>query len=508
MIRGTKKIISQTQAKNAFYASIHNRFDVEVVNAKTGQIKQKAVGHNTICNKLWTRLLSNNTYFKYIHYGTGSGTPSTGDTSLFAYLGGLQVSNCVRDTDFKNGVFSIRQSIQLNADVAVGKTITEVGIAYAESSTTLCTHAMLKDMNDNPVSILKSDIDVINIYATIFVHFNPEGYNGVRLFKHDIFSKIAGYEGLSSTVWVSNHCAVTQSNQGFGGVYPYTGAASPNYAGRIGSVTWSYDVTNKKIIGTLARYNTGDVNIGGIRSIYVGHYNSSSYSHDRAYMVFKAGEGWFPYSEIIGEAVGTGDGSTVDFELDFPFAHSAKVYIDGVEITDFTLDYGPHVANAFFHLEGISSLSTPNNHIPSCVGYTNRSELTELIYYNPVHVIGLKQIYVGENTSLYASNDLESWELVDDKTAQRTVVIPEQYIHYKYWRGVASTGKALLNHNPGDNYTRFIDTFVEKKLHLTNPPPSGAVITVDYKTDTIAKDTNHVFDLSFEIQLGEYTEAQ
>ena len=37
---------------------IHNRFDIEVVNIKTGQIRQRAVGYNVICNQLWTKLLT------------------------------------------------------------------------------------------------------------------------------------------------------------------------------------------------------------------------------------------------------------------------------------------------------------------------------------------------------------------------------------------------------------------------------------------------------------------
>ena len=44
-----------------------------------------------------------------------------------------------------------------------------------------------------------------------------------------------------------------------------------------------------------------------------------------------------------------------------------------------------------------------------------------------------------------------------------------------------------------------------KNIHFTTAPASGAVITADYHTPTIAKDTNHVFDLTVTIQLGEYT---
>ena len=46
----------------------------------------------------------------------------------------------------------------------------------------------------------------------------------------------------------------------------------------------------------------------------------------------------------------------------------------------------------------------------------------------------------------------------------------------------------------------------DANIHFDTPPAAGAVITADYTTKTIAKDENHVFDLTVTIQLGEYTE--
>jgi hypothetical protein len=43
-------------------------------------------------------------------------------------------------------------------------------------------------------------------------------------------------------------------------------------------------------------------------------------------------------------------------------------------------------------------------------------------------------------------------------------------------------------------------------IHFSVPPAEGAVITADYFTKTIAKDENHVFDMTVTIQPGEYTE--
>ena len=44
-------------------------------------------------------------------------------------------------------------------------------------------------------------------------------------------------------------------------------------------------------------------------------------------------------------------------------------------------------------------------------------------------------------------------------------------------------------------------------IHFDVAPAAGAVITIDYTPDCIAKDENHVFDLTLELTLGEYTEG-
>ena len=72
---------------------------------------------------------------------------------------------------------SLTRKTQLSETTAVGETITEVGIGYGSSSTSLATHAMLKDMNGNPISIEKTDTDIINIYATVFAHWSTSQYD-------------------------------------------------------------------------------------------------------------------------------------------------------------------------------------------------------------------------------------------------------------------------------------------------------------------------------------------
>jgi hypothetical protein len=159
--------------------SLHNRFDIEVVDAATGRVKQRAQAENIICDALWTRMFMPSSYFSTIHYGTGSGTPAAADTSLFTFLG-YAVPSENDDTvyyDYDNCYASLTRKIQLSEMTAVGETLTEVGIGYGSSASMLVTHAMLKDMNGNPISIEKTDTDIINIYATVFMHWSTTQYD-------------------------------------------------------------------------------------------------------------------------------------------------------------------------------------------------------------------------------------------------------------------------------------------------------------------------------------------
>src|SRR5574344_313938 len=114
--------------------NIHNRFDVEVIDSRTGKIRQRAQAENVICSQLWTRLFAPNTYFNYIHYGTGSGTPASADTSLFTFLGyGTPATgDDVSTIDVANGMLSLRRKITLAETTAVGSNLTEVGIGYSD----------------------------------------------------------------------------------------------------------------------------------------------------------------------------------------------------------------------------------------------------------------------------------------------------------------------------------------------------------------------------------------
>ena len=166
--------------------NFHNRFDI----VKNGEWVGYA--ENIILNQMYDRICnwsSQFTYFNNIHFGTGSGTPTPDRTRLFSHLGTKTAE--VEETIKALPTSKVTKKIVLRPEEYVGQTITEVGVAYGSSESSLITHAMIKDAEGNPLSIEKTDIDVIEIYATIFVTLIDS--NGVIFLNESALSTSASW---------------------------------------------------------------------------------------------------------------------------------------------------------------------------------------------------------------------------------------------------------------------------------------------------------------------------
>ncbi len=522
MIRETKKAPQVIPIDLAFQASIHNRFDIEVIDAKTGEVKQKAQAKNVVCDGLWTRLIGYNSYFLYAHYGTGTGTPDETDTALFSFLGAASFSsaNNVFNFDWTHGVVSARRKTVLSEITAVGATLTEIGIGYSSSSNSLVTHAMLQDMNGNPISITKTNTDIINIYATIFIHFSLSGYSGG-------FCKVEPSQGFSqATIWITllgidkpyglqslrflytkgiiSNCGGNNS-QNFSATTLCDGGYCVTTQPSI-----SFEPSNKRIIITSPRLSVSMGNIsGGLKSVVLGYLTDASNRYlFFPFLSFKVGGTGYASTSITGESIGTGDGTTTDFKTSFDFIQNgAKVYVDGIEqVSGLTIDYDKpsdyqHM-NLYFELfDSDTNLSSSGSAVPAAAyafsgyGYVDTGRWA--IYYNPNYSYGIKSFRATQNLKVEVSDDLETWtEITNDSNS-----IPVGLRRFKYWKLSALSNSAHYIYNlVADGITD------SNNIHFTTPPAVGAVITANYITNTIAKDENHVFDFSMSIQFGEHAE--
>lgn len=528
---GTKRPMRPSAAqKLALRASIHNRFDVEVIDAQTGEVKQRARGYNVICNTLWDRLFYTGStgfgqnYFNFILFGTGSGTPAVSDTQLFSLLGAFQVQNyqsIALNFDRRNGVASGQAVATLQAEQYVGATLTEVGIGY--DSTHCVTHALLEDMNGNPISIEKTDLDVIKIYATVYLHWPAGTWYGGSV----SFADISGYDSplirllLGRTVLVQNAMGFVLYNTN-----KRTGSAQNDYHNRQIRATVS---RQNKTYSFTTRLAADEANLP-LRSILISTYNNGE-QHNAPLFWLTPGS-WCTPTPISAEAVGTGDGTATGFATAFPIKHGAPVtvYVNGEPAPNVAVRSGPADATRLEQwFDMLSNIGPTALTVAGTPIYAFHTAITEAggwtfslasHYYtwatiHPFYEAGIGQISYRSNAYAYytvtiqASDDCQTWATVGTITAYSTnyvtLSVPAEHQHKKYWRLYNASDS-----NIGGNVLFSAEGAVSDAAHnivFAAPPAAGAVITCDYTPDCIPKDSDHVFDISMELTLGEYQEA-
>ena len=497
---------------------IHNRFDIEVIDARTGKVKQKAQAFNVILDRLWSQMCSaTGLYFTHIFYGSGTGTPSHTDSTLFHHVASVQITgdwdkNSV-NKDYENNVVSLMRSIQLSETTAVGVNLTEVGIGYGTAAANLCTHAMLQDMNGNPISILKTNTDIINIYATVYIHwsnhsaFSPyfewDGthYYSTSYSSNSLYKTLFGLSKATNVVstWMPGMTGGKEClpNSYFDDSYvrnvtALAGAGTPLVDK---GVSLAYDSANKKIVGTYARIPIAKGNIGGIGILCLTQANEVTIP-----MVELNVSSFYEGTQITGEAIGTGDGSTVKFETKFDFPENAKILVDGVEQTSgVTVRNIPRATYALGNY--IRVLRGGSTHgYPQTASATLQNSSTDfsiganVTIFNKANEVGFASIVNTGAGRILGSNNLSDWTELAEPSAG-TVVLEGSDQHYKYYKNTGSAS-ATLKWNTNDGKAIVFDT----------APANGAVITANYKTPYIAKDEDHVLDITVTWQFGEWSE--
>ena len=291
---------------------LHNRFDIEIKNIETGEVREY-VAHNIILDQMWNRLCNGNAYFANIHFGTGLGTPVTSRTSLFTHLG---TKTAINEELIKAvPVSTWKRKIVLNPEEYVGSTITEVGIAFGSTVSNLVTHAMLKDSEGNTISITKSNTDVVTIYATVFVTLNTLQNDLVYLGlpnNNQLINYLVGGSSAPSGTFGLNELPYSYSRLG----------SSP-------TATWSSDVTNKKRKTNVVRFGTttgnGNVKVLDFSSLFALKLPSNGVFNGQSY---------------VNIPLGVGDGVKTEFEL--PSANIRQTSI-GIKINGILTEFYSNV---------------------------------------------------------------------------------------------------------------------------------------------------------------------
>ena len=325
---------------------IHNRFDIEVKDIRTGEIVQKAQAENIVLNNMYSYLCSNVNnkvaINEYIHFGKGTGIISPLRTSLFNRLSGNQSTIVETVINSPPTASYCKKKIVITSSEQVGETITEVGI-HSANSTSVYTHALLKDSEGNQISIgPKTETQEITIYSTVYATVSlPDGcslslYTYSSKILNSLLKLLLGYETSSLSAINTNSQMQLRVSTDKNATNPTTYYS--DYISQLYVSFTTHDIPNKKSSTGRVRFDSS-VGNGKIWSIAI---MGTNFQRDGLMRILFPNTLWQGYN-FIGKSIGVGDGSTKKFNLpwsDINTTKEYKIYIDGALKTknvDYTL---------------------------------------------------------------------------------------------------------------------------------------------------------------------------
>lgn len=458
----------------------HNKFQIEVT--RQGKLINRGFAENIILDRAYSRICSFSSYFSYIHFGRGAGTLDPARNTLFSPIGYRTATTEEIIKAFP--VSSWTRKIVLNPEEYVGETITEVGIS--ESTSLINTHALIKDSEGNPLSITKTDIDVITIYATVYVELIDTSNN--FFFAQGSDNSLIGYftggTAPNGNIQIGEYSgeAFKQSSIGMW-VDENAPTQTAIAAERKTKFTTRFGITeaNTKHIS--------EVGLAGIARVILPETNI------------------FTTYNLENVNVGVGDGITAEFELPHVEPFNVVIKKDGVEyaggsltgtdkskspvplpLADIIDDSYPYdsifLGNGFNGKDYTTTTRAKLGTFKSKVdltGYeffnaTNNYYYRISLYYSYDGVIFTKLVDLGQDESIVINTDALYWQI-------------ECFYFY-------ASGNSFYVYLKPPNYTM-------PKVVFDIAPDTGSVITANYSVPYMPKDENYVLDVNFELLFGE-----
>lgn len=273
-----------------------------------------------------------------IKLGSGSGTPKTSDTDLFQPLwqkakDSTSSSYHARTSESNEEWIQLTNKYTFPADTTYVGTITECGLY--DTYRLLCTHALLLDAEGNPISIEKTDLDVLIIEVAIRLYFTEnESIKMIRADHTPFWTHLFSNDSSRACLYYTNNLEVLWSIQdSLDGNEMYLN----NFA-RGSTTDWnsylSTAICNGKQnipITTLRELTFNAAHLGTDWPV-TGQHFIRGLRIMRSFIIPFPNTDIFPAYNITGMDVGIGDGETTEFicPMNYFVKDTDKIYIDGV----------------------------------------------------------------------------------------------------------------------------------------------------------------------------------
>ena len=536
---------------------------------RDGVLIQEENTHNVICDYFYW---STSAYMAKatLHVGSGEGTPATTDTQLFNKLWEFSVDSTttkshVRTEEEPEEWCQLIKKFTIPATSSYVGTITECGL-YCSN---LLTHALISDAEGNPISIEKTDLDIIIVEITVRFYFNdtetikmvPADRN---MFMFALTSTEFPFKKLvCNNIEVLWSCALPVSGKDT--IITNGGNQAPTYYAS--NVSTTLKTTNDRVDTKVRKVSIEGARLGADFPV-TGQHFIKGLRVANTFMIPFPNEDIFPRYEVTGMDVGVGDGVQTEFvcPMNYFINETDKVYINDVLQTrgvDYIVESdnnnqgcaelmasneaqitGGYLSNSqspdipIFRAalnaakpsafrDGWGNTSTRGNYSDYPIGFNTEHPLF-IDMGIPVKVnylqIGLNYCYTSSNggakVTLWASDDGVSYDEVTSvvRTSATTSKLTFDTIIKQYFKVTIEYVSSSNNMDSGNIYSNggmcsgsttqaatdynalCLLGYIGHGIQFTNPPESGAIITMDASTDLPMKNENFVFDISMTLQ--------
>ncbi|MBN7822254.1 hypothetical protein [Bowmanella yangjiangensis] len=228
---------------------------------------------NLILDTGLNRMATNGDYLDACQVGSGSSTPANGQTALDSIVAGANVSSTGAFTPFVSGsapyYVGLRRTYPFATGVATGN-LSEVGVGWSTTGTTLFSRSLIKDSMGNPTSITILSDESLDVIYEMRYYAPPSDITGTIVATGNI-------GGSYDYILRSARLAFADSNSWN---LPFAQSAGPGsgtnlaYSGDIGAVTGSPSGTSANIgVASSASYVSGSFQLDRIQIAAAGVAN-------------------------------------------------------------------------------------------------------------------------------------------------------------------------------------------------------------------------------------------
>ena len=495
-----------------------NKYNIKVI--RDGEVKEEYDFGNTLCKGIMENITTSYVdggRFK-IALGKGTGTPSWNDTGLFSSLWTLDASGINETENKANKTYSVTTQATFPANSSYVGNITEIGL-YSNGTSKMYTHALITDAEGNPITINKTDLDILIVTATFITTVNSvdgntsteTGGEGIALKTYNVIAKHSGFYSLSFYAGGYEGSALTSIE--IKGIYITADTSAKTYKSK----------------ASTKRLAVGDLN--------TNYLKTAAIAPDCAWDLKDI---FTPYA-VQGASIGTGDGATTVFACPLSYFKEGteKIYKNGALLTrgvDYTLENVNNSGVALFVYNDIYTNTTggePENSVYtdnySYLEFFSQNKRTAdsgtklpstyaLSKDNPIYLdfgaprkCNLLHLYnarvnSGPVTLSYSTDGAAYTPVAEITDVQWTngEALEKSFapITARYWR-LSTSGTKILYQG---HYVTSVDNtkpnsyliYKTDGITFTQAPAQGDVLTMDATLDYPMKNDKHVIDLSWQ----------